>query len=108
MSHAHTHSHPVLAPSYNGSVVLDIGEGVGALVVHAPAELLGVEVELARRADGLAFVHTEVRERRLIDGTVYAGVFPAVVAGDYTLLDRDGTARCDLSIAAGTVTEVRW
>ena len=70
--------------------MLDIGDGVGALVVHTPSELCGVEIEIARRGETNAFVHTEVRERVLPEGSVYAGVFVALDEGDYTLLDVDG------------------
>ena len=97
---------PALPPSGQGTVVLDIGGDVGALVVHAAAEHSGVEIELARRGERRPFVHTEVRERRLPDGSVYAGVFPAVTIGDYTLLGINGSADQDLTIVSGRVTEV--
>jgi len=86
--------------------VLDIGGDVGALVVHATGDRAGVEIELARRGEQQAFVHTEVRERRLPEGTVYAGVFPAVMVGDYTLLGLDGRPGHDVTISSGRVTEV--
>ena len=103
--HSHTHEHP-LPPSGQGTVVLDIGDDVGALVVHATGELSGVEIELARRGERQAFVHTEVRERRLPDGTLYAGVFPAVVVGEYTLLGLHGGPDHEVTISSGGVTEV--
>jgi hypothetical protein len=65
-----------------------------------------VEIELARRGEQQAFVHTEVRERRLPEGTVYAGVFPAVMVGEYTLLGPNGRADHDVTISSGRVTEV--
>ena len=112
MSHAHGHTHghtpvvePKLPPSRQGTVVLDIGAGIGALVVHTTSALNGVEIEIARRGETNAFVHTEVRERVLPEGTVYAGVFPALAEGDYTLLDV-AVATPDVTIASGRVTEV--
>lgn len=104
MSHHH-HDQP-LAPSGVGTVLLDIGEGVGALVVHAPAALCGVEIEIARRGEPKAFVHTEVRERRLPEGTVYAGVFAELPEGEYTLLDLAVRPERDVTIRSGRVTEV--
>jgi hypothetical protein len=101
----HEHEHP-LPPSGQGTVLLDIGGDVGALVVHAAGALDGVEIELARRGEKQAFVHTEVRERRLPEGSVYAGVFPAVMIGDYTLLGLDGAPDHDLTISSGKVTEI--
>ena len=101
----HRHEHP-LPPSGQGTVVLDIGGDVGALVVHATGELSGVEIELARPGERQAFVHTEVRERRLPEGTIYAGVFPAVVTGEYTLLGLHGRPDHEITISSGRVTEV--
>jgi hypothetical protein len=109
--HAHHHDdrhhHETrLPPSGIGTVVLDIGDGVGALVVHAPADLCGVEIELAPSGSADALTHTEVRERRLPEGSVYAGVFSALTAGDYRLLPFGGRRPIDLTISSGRVTEV--
>jgi hypothetical protein len=101
----HGHVHP-LPPSGEGTVVLDIGDDVGALVVHATDALSGVEIEIARLGEREAFVHTEVRERRLPEGSVYAGVFPAIAVGRYTLLGINGHAAREVTISAGRVTEV--
>src|SRR5262249_22801129 len=103
--HHHDHHEPHLPPSRVGTVVLDIGDGVGALVVHAPAAMCGIEIEIAFRGETDAFTHTEVRERRLPAASVYAGVFPALTAGDYTLLDADAHRLQDLTIRSGQVTE---
>ena len=54
-----------LPPSGVGTVVLDIGDGIGALVVHTPAAMCVIEIEIARRGETNAFTHTEVRERWL-------------------------------------------
>ena len=97
---------PENARAGQGAVLLDIGGDVGALVVHAPGALDGVEIELARRGEKQAFVHTEVRERRLPEETVYAGVFPAVATGEYTLLGLAGRPDHEVTISSGRVTEV--
>ena len=86
--------------------MLDIGDDVGALVVHTGSGLDGVEIELSHRGERQAFVHTEVRERRLPEGSVYAGVFPAVAAGEYILLGLEGAPDHDVTISSGRVTEV--
>jgi hypothetical protein len=108
MSHEHAHHRPepALPPSGQGTVVLDIGGDVGALVVHTGGALDGVEIELSHRGERRAFVHTEVRERRLPEGSVYAGVFPAVVVGEYPLLGLAGRTDHDVTISSGRVTEV--
>jgi hypothetical protein len=113
--HHHAHEHPPvhvaaeeprLAPSRQGTVVLDIGDGIGALVVHTTSALAGVEIEIARAGEHTQFVHTEVRERVLPDRSVYAGVFPDLPEGDYTLLAVAGHGRHDVTIRSGRVTEV--
>ena len=109
MTHEHDHPHAPearLAPSGHATVLLDVGDGVGALVVHTPAELNGVEIELARRNETCAFTHTEVRERRLPEGSLFAGVFPAIVEGEYTLLGVDAQPGTSVEIRSGHVTEV--
>jgi len=113
MSHEHTQhrTERALPPSGQGTVLLDIGGDVGALVVHTADELDGVEIELSHRGERRAFVHTEVRERRLPEGSVYAGVFAAVVVGEYTLLGLDGRAvasyGCDGALGCRAVHEAR-
>jgi hypothetical protein len=106
---AHRHlpfAEPTLPPSRQGTVVLDIGGDVGALVVHATEDLCGREIELAHAGETTPFVHTDVRERQLPGGSVYAGVFPALAVGSYAVLGRNGGAHRGVTIASGTVTEI--
>jgi hypothetical protein len=111
-AHAHAaggdHDHHVLPPSGEGTVVLDIGGAVGALVVHTSEQFAGREIEIARRGETQQFVHTEVRERHLPDGHVHAAVFAALPEGEYTLLDAPAAVQSDVVIAPGCVTEVDW
>jgi|HubBroStandDraft_1064217.scaffolds.fasta_scaffold83202_3 hypothetical protein len=96
-----------LAPSTVGSVVLDVGGDVGALVVPALAEQCGQEIELVPEVDSVPLTHTEVRERRLPGGTVYAAVFPGVSAGDYRLRTAEGL-EAPVTIAGGEVATAPW
>jgi hypothetical protein len=111
--HHHHHALPLtpevrLPPSTEGSVVMEVGGDVGALVVYTPDALAGHEIELALRGEQRQFVHTEVRERWLPDGTIYAGVFPAVPAGEYTLLSIHALPALDVSVEGGRVAELTW
>lgn len=96
-----------LGPSTEGSVVLDVGGDIGAVVVYTPDGLLGSEIEIVRR-DGGPRVHTEVRARLLPGAVVSAAVFPDVARGDYTLLGLGTFPSLDFSVEGGRVTELSW
>jgi hypothetical protein len=116
-----------------GSVLLDIGGAVGALVVAMPAEMGGVEVEISRRGNGAhrhdqdhdhdhdhddnhdhAHNHTHrphvaVVARPVSGGFVHSLVFAELVEGDYELYRLpDGPVELSVSVSGGTVTEATW
>jgi hypothetical protein len=71
--------------SRDGSVVLDIGGNIGALVVEVTGEWLGREPDLIPVGTSAPIMHTEVRERH-VDGEIrYAAVYASVPAGEYTV-----------------------
>ncbi len=98
-----------------GSVLLDIGDDVGALVVTMPAGMEGVEVEL-RRMHGHAHApdhphhpHVAVVDRPTPAGPVASLVFPEVEEGSYGLcLKETDEVRLMVSVAGGEVTSVEW
>ncbi len=99
----------VPGPSGAGTVVLDLGAAIGALILDTPAELAGQEIEISpvsgtpgRRT------HSLVRERRTSAGVSYAAVYPDLPAGDYTIWRDAGTAAATVTIAGGRVTRCRW
>jgi hypothetical protein len=98
-------------PSGPGSVVLDLGEGVGALVVEAPPELSGFEIEISASGgvwSGGRRTHSLVRERRTAAGTSYAAVYPDLAAGSYTVWRDHDTPAGTVTIDGGRVTRYRW
>lgn len=95
-------------PSGPGSVVLDIGGDVGALIIITPAAMAGEEIHISPVRDPAGRTHAVVRERRPGPASSHAAVYPALPAGDYTIW-RDagrpaGTARID----GGAATSYRW
>jgi hypothetical protein len=92
-----------LPPSRDGSVVLDIGGNIGALVVEVTGEWLGSELDLTPVGATAAIMHTEVRERHVEGGTRYAAVYAAVPAGAYTV---EGLPIV-VVVEGGRVTEAR-
>ncbi len=92
-------------PSRYGSVVLDIGGQIGALVIYTSEGLRGSEIEIALASNGRR-THTAVRERLLPDGAIYAGVFPALPAGDYILQRFGPMSPHHVTITGGLVSEL--
>jgi hypothetical protein len=97
------------APSGIGTVLLDIGADTGALILHAPAELNGVEIEISPNgAAGAPRTHSRVRERRVGAAVRHAAVYPAVPSGTYTVWRDAVTAVATVTITGGCVTSCRW
>ena len=73
-------------------MVLDIGGDVGALIVHAPADLLGTEVEISPAGEDDRRSHKDVLERRMGGRPAYTAVFDGLREGAYTLWSHDVAA----------------
>jgi hypothetical protein len=98
-----------LGPSGPGTVVLDLGAGVGALVMYTPPDLDGREIEISRDDDpSYRRTHSQVRARQLPTGTKYAAVYPGLAAGQYTIWAGDRDQAGTVTIAGGQVTNWNW
>lgn len=91
-----------LLPSWDGSVVLDIGGDVGALILRTPPTSFGCEIDLVPDDMCAPRVHSAVRERRTINGSSFAAVYPQLKEGSYTI---EGTTQ-RLTIVGGRVLDV--
>jgi hypothetical protein len=92
-----------------GSVVLDIGGDLGAAVVHTPATLAGLEIEIRREGAKWDGTHVAVRARRTPGGEVYAALFPALEQGSYEARvrgDHDGKVVA-VAVEGARVSEAR-
>lgn len=87
------------------SLVLDIGGTVGALVIHAGAELAEQEIEISPTDQPTRREHNVVHARQDRYRTAYTAVFPAVAEGDYTVWQHDGSPHAMVTIRGGEVTE---
>jgi hypothetical protein len=103
MGHVHYADRP--HPEF---VVLDVGEDVGALIVHADSSLHGVEVEISATGDDGRRSHKEVLERRLGDRPAFTAVFDGLHAGRYTLWVDDEARARDVAIDGGAIAELDW
>jgi hypothetical protein len=104
---AREHHHPA-GPSGDGTVVLDIGGDVGALVVYTPEQLAAMEIDIMRVGETHPAMHTAVRLREVPGRRTYAAVYPAVPAGDYVLPAVAGLPSFGVTVTGGRVTEVDW
>ena len=116
-----------------GPVLLDIGGQVGALVVHMPESMEGVEVEIRPRgatvaethhgheeaweagahhvhgARHAAYPHVAVVGRPDGTGTTFALVFAEVTQGAYELVPLlDGRVALTATVTGGSVTYATW
>ena len=108
---------PVLGPSSAGSVVLELGDAVGVLVLEATVELNGREIEISP-VDGIHDhvhahahahrTHSMVRERGTAAGKGYAAVYPGLAVGTYTVWRDHDTPAGRITIDGGRVTRYRW
>ena len=106
-----------------GSVLLDIGGEIGALVVSMPAEMEGVEVEVrpveapARLGHGHGghdpahthHPHVAVVNRPVAGGWMASLVFPDLVEGRYGLYFKESEVRMlTVTVVGGEVTATEW
>ncbi len=103
MSHEHysARKHPEL-------VVLEIGEEIGALIIHADAGMCGVEIEISRTGEDDHRSHKEVLERRAGEDAAYTAVFDQLAEGTYTLWCHGEPRVRNVRIAGGVIAELPW
>ncbi|HEU4329785.1 MAG TPA: hypothetical protein VFR40_01630 [Lapillicoccus sp.] len=121
MTHTHTHPHHAVSPERaanlaenpyagQGSVLLDIGDDIGALVLHVDRQWEGAEVSYRRAHEPYEphahQPHVAVVGRPTEGGPAYTAVFPELVAGRYVLALPDGTELV-ADVDGGRVTEIR-
>jgi hypothetical protein len=87
-------------------VMLDLGPGVGALVLHTGADLHGVEIEISPAGRDGERSHKQVHERPAGGRPLYAAVFENLPAGEYTLWRDDLPLRRGVAVAGAVVTDI--
>ncbi len=108
MSDHHTHHEHHDLSVHTAPAVLNIGEDIGALVIYTGPELHGHEIEVSPKGNGAARTHTAVLERRVNGRPVFAALFLALQAGEYTIWAPDPTLPAAVTIVGGQVAEVDW
>src|SRR5215468_10205371 len=98
-----SHSPEYWTRPHTESVVLDIGDDVGALLLYTPALMRSREIEVSPVDDDSARVHTGVLERSFNGRTAFVAVYPELRAGTYRVwIDSEPT----VTITAGSVAEL--
>lgn len=98
---------PVARP-HPEAVVLDIGGGLGALVVHWDASHLDTPIEISPTGRDAERQHQHILERPMPEATFYAAVFDSIAEGSYTLWVGDEPHAREVEITGGKVTELHW
>jgi hypothetical protein len=107
----HTPAEPNAGPSGSGTVVLELGPGAGALVLHAPADMNGTEIQISQPGGAGQHghrTHSMVRPRHVASGTQYAAVYPGLPPGEYTIWAQDGSPAVTVTVAEGVATTASW
>jgi hypothetical protein len=112
-SHDHGHSHGAGAESYSArrhpeTVILDIGDLMGALIVHTDAYMHGVEVEISATGHDERRAHKDVLEREINGRPAFTAVFDKVREGSYTLWVDDVARAREVTVTGGAVSELDW
>jgi hypothetical protein len=104
----HQHVEPANVGAGDGAVVLDIGDGIGALVLHTTAALVGAEIEISPDGHDQDRRHVAVLARPGGSG-IYAAVYPDLPFGTWNLW-HPVTNRIALTVtvADGRITEADW
>ncbi|WP_433292192.1 phospholipase [Actinoplanes sp. CA-030573] len=102
-----THHHSLM-PSGQGTVMLNIGAGIGALVIHAPGRLHGHEIEVSPVGDPALRTHAAVRARYVRGGASYAVVIDSLPEGRYTVWRDPVNALGEVEVPGGGVAEFTW
>ena len=98
-----------MGPSGPGTVVMDLGGEIGALILYTPDDLDGREIEISRDDEpGGHRTHSQVRARHMPGVTRYAAVYPGLRGGAYTIWGDEVSPLGTVVIKGGQVTSWRW
>ena len=109
----HTHTHEGGEENYAARrhpehVVLDIGEDLGALIVHTAADMVGKEVEISATGEDDRRSHKDVLEREINGRPAYTAVFDKLREGTYTLWVSDVARARGVEVRGSAIAELDW
>jgi hypothetical protein len=107
-AHRHPDEQPAAdpVPAASASVALDIGAGLGALVIYPGERFRGCEIEISRVDASGPRVHTGVHERTTQAGSALTAIFGSLPAADYVVWKDETTAGATVTVPEGRVAEL--
>ncbi|GAA4610275.1 hypothetical protein BJY16_007761 [Actinoplanes octamycinicus] len=106
--HGHHHHHHTLAPSGQGTVMLNIGGGIGALIIHTSAREHGHEIEVSPAGQPDQRQHAAVRARYVRGGVTYCVVIDSLPEGRYAIWADGPDPLAEVAVRGGAVAEYTW
>jgi hypothetical protein len=91
----------------SASVALDIGNGLGALVILPGERFRGLEIEISRVYSDEPRTHTGVHERSTIKGMTLTAIFGSLPAGEYVIWEDATTPGPVVEVSDGAVAQIR-
>ena len=95
-------------PTGGGTVVLELGTGIGALVLITSPELDGAQIDISLAGSHSHRTHSVVRPSHLAGATQYAAVYPGPPPGSYTVWPASADPLTTAIITGGAVTMTHW
>ena len=109
MGHHHDHPHEdYAARPHPETVVLEIGDDLGAAIVYTDAVLHGREIEISPSCADTRREHKEVLERQQGGSPAFTAVFDRIVEGEYTFWLDDVALSRGVRVEGGAITELDW
>ncbi len=93
---------------HTGHAVLDIGDDIGALIIHSRPELCGRQIDVSPKGRTWQRTHTDVLERRTNGYSRFAALFLSLPAEDYIIWSDNSRPVGEITIAGGQVAEIDW
>jgi hypothetical protein len=106
--HVHSDPHSANHRPHDEHVVLELGGGLGALIVYTDRTLLHGEIEISPAGADEQRSHKDVLERVVAGRSFYAAVFDRLPEGRYTLWHDGEPHLRDAAVASGEVAELNW
>jgi hypothetical protein len=106
MAHTHAAEVGIGAPAATASVALDIGGGLGALIIAPSERFRDREIEISPVDGDGTRVHTGVHERGTAAGSELTAIFGSLRAGRYVIWEDADTAGPLVEIPDGGVAQI--